>query len=62
MTPQEDIEQVMAIEEVAMVEDREEYLACLNGKPMAERHTEREVRDGCILVNHVYLFRKTRNP
>lgn len=30
------------------------YLECLNGKPLKDRHTPQEIRDGLILFHHVY--------
>ena len=50
---EEDINTALRIE--SEVEDMPFYLECLNNKPMSERHTPRELRDGCILTHHVYL-------
>jgi hypothetical protein len=32
------------------------YMKCMNNKPMDERNTPQELRDGCILTHHVFLF------
>ncbi len=35
--------------------DRDRYLECLNGKPLKDRKTAQEIRDGLILYWNVYL-------
>ncbi len=52
--PQEHIDAALEVERQVPPERRELYLECL-GKPMSERSTDQELRDGCILTNHVYL-------
>jgi hypothetical protein len=34
--------------------DKELYLECLNGRPLKDRTTPEEIRDGLILFHHVY--------
>lgn len=36
--------------------DRERYMECMNNKPLSERTTDQDVRDGLILHFHVYRF------
>lgn len=51
---QKDIAFAVSIEDNVPEDKWDTYLDCMNGKPMAERKTERELRDGCILINHVW--------
>jgi hypothetical protein len=48
------IEELLPQEKEHLLKDRERYLECLNNKPLSERKTEREIRDGLILYWHVY--------
>ena len=45
---------ILAKEAEALQTDAELYLDCLNDKPLRDRHTEQEIRDGLILYHHVY--------
>ena len=36
--------------------DRIRYLDCLNQKPLYQRLTDTEIKDGLILYHHVYKF------
>jgi hypothetical protein len=36
-------------------DDRDLYLECLNDKPLKDRSTDQEIRDGLIIFHHVYL-------
>ncbi len=55
MTPDEDIATALRIESEVPAELKSFYLHCMNDKPMSQRETEQELRDGCILTHHVYL-------
>lgn len=48
--PQEHIDEALEVERNVSDSDRELYLECLNQKPMSQRTTDRELRDGCILT------------
>lgn len=61
-TPEEHIRWALEIEEKVPVDERDLYLECLNGKPMSQRAGEREIRDGCILSNSVYLHCSGKHP
>lgn len=61
-TPQADIDRCLAIEAAVPDADRELYSECLNGKPMSERRTDLEIRDGCILTHSVYLACSNIHP
>ena len=52
--PQADIDFALEVEKSVKPEEQELYLKCL-GKPMSERTTPQELRDGCILTNMVFL-------
>lgn len=51
---------LLEAEQTALETDRELYLVCLNNKPLKDRITNQEIRDGLILY-HVYRFIKD-NP
>lgn len=53
--PIEDINLALNIEQSLKPEEMELYLECLNNKPMSQRKTSQELRDGCILTNSVFL-------
>jgi hypothetical protein len=53
-------QELLVAEEQALQHDRELYLDCLNDKPLKERQTPQEIRDGLILFHHVYRLIKTR--
>ena len=55
MTAKEDILLALEIESGVSDEDWPFYMECMNRKPMSERKTDQEIRDGCILTHHVYL-------
>lgn len=46
--------EVLEGERIALRDDRELYLECLNGKPFCERKSPLEIRDGLILYWMVY--------
>ena len=52
---------VLQKEEQALKEDKDLYLECLNNKPLKDRKTEQEKRDGLILFWHVYMFIKNNS-
>lgn len=59
-----DLELLQALlprEQEHLSEDRELYLECLNNKPLSERKTEIEIRDGLILYWHVYQVCRKNN-
>ena len=43
-------------EQTYLKTDRDRYMECMNGKPLSERVTPQEIRDGLILYWHVYRF------
>jgi hypothetical protein len=45
---------VLEMEQIALEKDSTLYLECLNNKPLKDRKTEQEIRDGLILFFHVY--------
>lgn len=49
MTNPDHIKAALEIENKVKPEERDTYLVFLNGKPMSERVTPQEQRDGCIL-------------
>ena len=48
--------EMLTIETEALTNDRALYLECLNGKPLTERKTDQEIRDGCLLFWRVYMI------
>jgi hypothetical protein len=48
--PQADIQWALAVEAAVPEHLRALYLEYLNNVPMSQRQTDRELRDGCILV------------
>jgi hypothetical protein len=48
--------EILETEEFLLERDREFYLECLNNKPLKDRKTEQEIRDGLILFWHVYVY------
>jgi len=55
--PQEDIDLALLVERRARDGgDWGLYMACLNGKPMSQRHTDLELRAGCVFTNAVYVY------
>jgi hypothetical protein len=48
------IDAALAIESKVPEDDMDFYLECMGGLPMSERETPQELRDGCILIHHVY--------
>jgi len=56
VTPQEDIDRMLAIEATVTKYERPFYLECMNNRPLSERIKSpldsggRDVRDGCILT------------
>ena len=59
--PQTIPQEVLDAELQHLKDDGERYLECLNDKPLKDRTTAQEMRDGLILFHHVYLFIKN-NP
>jgi hypothetical protein len=59
-TPQEDVKACLRIEELALKTDKAFYLECLNNLPLSNRKTEKEIRDGCILISMVYQAIKAK--
>jgi hypothetical protein len=66
VTPQEDIEQMLAVERSVTADEKELYLECMNGRPLSERLSDpskdedipgRDVRDGCILTGVFIMCR-----
>lgn len=49
-------DEMLEMEKVALQKERELYLECLNNKPLTERKTQMEIRDGCILFWNVYVI------
>lgn len=47
-------EELLEKEKEYLKMDRELYMECLNNKPLCERVTRQEKRDGLILYWHVY--------
>lgn len=64
--PQLHIDEALLIESTVINgPNRDKYLEFLNGKPMSQRHTPRELRDGCILSNmfaSIYLNVDKQEP
>lgn len=58
--PEEHIKECLKIEELALQTDKALYLECLNNLPLKDRKTDREIRDGCILIGMVYQGIKER--
>ena len=54
MTDREILQQELPKERLFLEVHRELYLECLNGKPLSERVTDQEIRDGLILYWHVF--------
>ncbi len=50
MTPQADIDWAKSIEAALTPEQKPLYLEFLGDRPMSQRKTEVEIRDGCILT------------
>ena len=59
VTPQEDIDKMLAVERSVTSDEKASYLECMNGRPLSERLSNpskdedipgRDVRDGCILT------------
>jgi hypothetical protein len=48
--PQEHIDAALEAERNVPNSDQKLYLECMNQKPMSQRTTDRELRDGCILT------------
>lgn len=54
--PQEHIDLALAIEARARRDnDLSRYLECMSGVPMSERHSDQDLRDGCILTHRFYV-------
>jgi hypothetical protein len=51
--PEEHIQAALDVEKNA-TEEWDLYLECLNGKPMSQRITDQELRDGCVLTFSVF--------
>jgi len=45
---------VLSQERTALAADRDLYLDCLNNRPLRDRHTDDDIRDGLILFHQVY--------
>ena len=45
---------LLAEEEIALRDNSELYLDCLNGKLLRDRKTPDEIRQGLILFHHIY--------
>ena len=54
MSDREILERELKNELSYLSNDRERYLDCLSGKPLSDRQTDQEVRDGLILYWNVY--------
>lgn len=50
---------ILSEESRALDTDAALYLECLNNKPLRDRTTPQEIRDGLILFHHVYKFIKS---
>jgi hypothetical protein len=61
MTDREILAGELENERLYLETDNEFYLECLNNKPLAERVTDLEVRDGLILYWHVYRHIRGKN-
>ena len=48
------LQELLPKEQEYLQKDRELYLECLNNKPLSERKTAEEIRDGLILYWNVY--------
>lgn len=48
--PEEHIARALRVEECVPEKEWDDYLDCMNGKPMSQRVTARELYDGCILT------------
>ena len=46
--------ELLEAEKQYLIDDRALYLECLNYLTLANRKTEREIRDGLILYHHIY--------
>jgi len=53
--PQEHIDRAFEVEASVTPENKALYLDCMNNKTMAQRTTHQELRDGCIIINMIYL-------
>jgi hypothetical protein len=53
--PQEHINMALFIEDNVTPEQLDLYLEVMNNKMMKDRVTNRELHDGCILVNSVWI-------
>lgn len=60
--PEEDIQSAISIENSVPPEEQELYDGCVGNKHMKDRHTNMELRNGCILVHHVYLLCSLKHP
>jgi hypothetical protein len=49
-----DVDVVLEEEAALMPDEMDAWLEVCNGRPMSERKTEQEQRDGCILFHHVF--------
>lgn len=48
--------EILEAEQLALETDKAFYMECLNDKPLKNRHTLQEIRNGLILYWHVYRF------
>jgi len=53
--PQQHIDAAIGVEGSVTKDQMALYMDCMNDKPMTERVTGQELRDGCILTFHVFL-------
>jgi hypothetical protein len=53
-TDAEILQSQLANEQNYLLTDRDRYLDCLNGKPLKDRKTPEEIRNGLILYWHIY--------
>lgn len=49
-TPQKDIDRALSIEKAVTAAQMPTYLEWMDGKPMSERTSGWDIRDGCILT------------
>jgi hypothetical protein len=54
MTDREQLKFLLKCEEKWLQTHRDLYLECLNNKPLKDRKTDQEIRDGLILYHHVF--------
>ena len=57
--PKQDIDSALQIEASVKESERAIYLEWMNGSPMSDRTTPRELRDGCILSHAFNRHRLT---